>query len=98
MSSRNHGINANVEILVIPVNLSIGNGDIPTLILWQQSIKIGLIPNGISFQMFKVLHVYAPRGCAFFVPLGGIIAKKAAAELPRTLFVAIILLRQGYGG
>ena len=69
MTSRNHGINANVEILVIPVNLPVGNGNIPTLILWQQSIKIGLVPNGISFQMFKVLHIYAPRGYAFFVPL-----------------------------
>ena len=71
MSGRNHGINANIEILVIPVNLPVGNGDIPTLILWQQRIKIGLIPNGISFQMFKVLHMFAPRGYAFFVPLGG---------------------------
>ena len=70
MSGRNHGINANIEILVIPVNLPVGNGDIPTLILWQQRIKIGLIPNGISFQMFKVLHMFAPRGYAFFVPLG----------------------------
>ena len=71
MPGRNHGINANVEILVIPVNLPVGNGDISTLILWQQSIQIGLIPNGIPFQMFKVLHIYAPRGYAFFVPLGG---------------------------
>ena len=50
MSRRNHGVNANVEILVIPVNLSVGNGDIPTLILWQQSIKIGITPNGIPLQ------------------------------------------------
>ena len=71
MSRRNHGVNANVEILVIPVNLSVGNGDIPTLILWQQSIKIGLIPNGIPLQMFKVLHMYAPRGYAFIETLGG---------------------------
>ena len=68
MSSRNHGIYANIEILVIPVNLSVGNGNIPTLILWQQSIKIGLIPNGIPFQMFKVLHMYAPLGLRVLCP------------------------------
>ena len=71
MSRRNHGINANIKIFVIPVNLPVGNGNIPTLVLWQQSIKIGPIPNDISFQMFKVLHMYAPRGYAFFVPLRG---------------------------
>ena len=67
MPGRNHGINANIEILVIPTNLSVGNGYIPPLILWQQSIKIGLIPNGIPFQMFKVSHMYTPRGYAFFM-------------------------------
>ena len=67
MPSRNHGINANIEILVIPTNLSVGNGYIPPLILWQQSIKIGLIPNGIPFQMFKVSHMYTPHGYAFFM-------------------------------
>ena len=68
MPCRYHGINTDIEIFVIPVNLPVGNGNIPTLILWQQSIKIGLVPNGISFQMFKVLHIYAPLGLRVLCP------------------------------
>ena len=79
MPSRNHGINANIEILVIPVNLPVGNGNIPTPILWQQSIKISLIPNGISFQMFKVLHMFAPRGEVLYHKPNSLFTNSASA-------------------